>query len=537
MNEKTKRYQKRTIKVYPGVPLSHFRFLFKKISEAMKTLGYPSMPSPYSIIPLISQAMGLEIPMMGSGRSPYSIVAYSAKLDEHIFLIEQKNFSYHKRREIIDEMYEMIAPYLLEEQSIYIDLVISTKYKKKLKGLSAEEIEKVRNILNKKFTILSQFFSKMNFTGGNFSHIAHYGYSEDLCREQSFLKDLDEITAKHWRENSYPIVTEMQLDGYNAPNKCIRGWYVFIPNYTEELLRSKVLRRKKLLQAGRLARALNAKFAGMAGLVSSFSKGGKFLNDNVENFGFTTGHSYTVANIYEIVKNIVNEVALDLSASKVAIVGASGSIGSGVAKMLVENKIQELVIIDRANVVSSDKLNKLKDYLTQKNPNNHVVISKNIADVKNSDLLIVATNSPVSIIKSEHLKEGAIVIDDSFPKNVSRNILEERDDIILLEGGVTQMPRVNIDVSRHMPDLLDLSISKLISCSQAYGCLAETFILAALAHTENYGLGDADPDLAKDIMSKGKRLSFSNAVFQNYGFAIEESRIKKVKSVIMNRGK
>ena len=537
MNAVIKKRRENVIKRYPGVSLLHFRFLFKKLKDVVEALDYPSVASPYSIIPLISQAMGLEIPMMGTGKSPYSIITYAAKLRRYIFLAENTNLPYQKRREIIDEIYDMLAPYLLGEQANYIDLLISTKYKKDLQNFNEVELQKFKDILNKKLKILHQFLSSMKFTGGDFSHIAHYGYSEDLYREQSFLKDFDEETARLWRENSYPIVTEMQLDGYNAPNKCVKGWYVFIPNYTEELLKNKKLRQKKLLQAGTLAKALDAKFAGMAGLIASFSKGGKFLNDNVKDFGFTTGHAYTVANIYEMIKNIIKETSLDLSKSKVAIVGASGSIGSGVAKLITENKIKEITIIDRANAVSSVKLDKLKVILQKKSTTTFVGISKNIADVKDSDLIIIATNSPVSIIRSEHLKSGAIVIDDSFPKNVSRDILKKRDDIILLEGGVTQMPNLDIDVSRHMPDLLDLSISKLISCSQAYGCLAETFILSALTHKGNYGLGDADPDLAMDILSKGKKLAFSNAVFQNYGFAVEKSRIIKVKKIIKNRNK
>lgn len=522
---------------YPGVPLLYFRFLFKKIGEATKVLGYPSVASPYSIIPLISQAIGLEIPMMGTGKSPYSIISYFSKLHRNIFLSEGENLPFQERREIIDEVYDMIAPYLLDEQEQYIDLLCATKYKKILADIPQKEINQFKNVLNRKFKILGRYLSKLKFSGGNFSHIAHYGYPEDLYREQSFLREYDGETSKYWRENSYPIVTEMQLDGYDAPNKCICGWYIFIPNYTEELLTNKKLRQKKLLMAGNLAKALNAKFAGMAGLIASFSKGGTYMSDNVKGFGFTTGHAYTVANIYEIVKKVVKETSLDLSKSNVAIVGASGSIGSGVAKLIADNKIREMIIVDRANSASAVKLEKLKVALSRINIKNPVKVSKNIDDIKNSDLVIVATNSPVSIIKSEHLKSGAIVIDDSFPKNVSRDILTERDDIILLEGGVTQMPKVNIDVSRHMPDLMDLSISKLISCSQAYGCLAETFVLAALAHKGNYGLGDADPEKARDIISKGKRLKFGHAVFQNYGFAIEESRVKKVSGIIKNRAK
>lgn len=520
---------------YPGLSVLNFRFLFKKAEEIFRALGSPAFPSPYSIIPLISQAMGLDIPMMGSGKSPYSIVSFYSRFKADIFLKNSKEFNYRKRRELIDEIYDMLAPYLLEEQEEYIDLLAKTKYKYSLKQAGDTGIAEFKSIMMRKFDILDKFLKKIEFTGGDFSHIAHYGYLEDLYREQEFIKSFDSETYKIWAEGAYPVVIETQLDGFKAENETICGWYIFMPNYTEELLRDKKLRHKKLLQAAKLAKRLHAKFAGMAGLIASFSKGGKVLVDNIDGFGFTTGHSFTIANIYEIVKNIIKAVSLDLTKSAVVIVGAAGSIGSGVAKLISENKIKEVILIDMPNMVASAKLERLRGNLQKINPKNIVRISKKLDDAKKGDLLIVATNATTSFLTSEYLKTGAVIIDDSFPKNVSKDTVKSRDDIILLEGGATQMPQLNIDVSRHMPDLLDLSISKLISCSQAYGCLAETFILAALRHKESYGLGDADPLLAKDIMSKGCQVGFKDAVFQSYGYAVEESRINKVKRIIKKR--
>lgn len=521
---------------YPGLSVLNFRFLFTKIKEVLRILNYPHLPSPYSIIPFISQSIGLDIPLMGSGKSPYSIVSYFTKLRQDIFLEKGKGLTFEERRELIDEIYDMIAPYVLGEQSEYIELLINTKYKKIFDVCKDLKIEVFRNIMHRKFNILHRFFSNMKFTGGNYAHLAHYGYIDDLYREQDFLKDFDCKTSQIWSQNSYPIVLEMQIDNFEAKNEWICGWYILIPNYTEELLRDKALRRKKILQAATLAKKLGAKFSGMAGLMASFTKGGKFLAECMPDFGFTTGHAFTIANIYEIFRNITKEVSLDLSKASIAIIGAAGSIGSGVAKLISENDIKNIFLIDMPNMVSAAKLKKLKAELRIINSKNSTRISKSIADAKECDLLIIATNSSTSFVKSEHVKKGAIIIDDSFPKNVSRNLLKERKDIILLEGGVSQMPkRQNGYVARNIPDLLDLSVSKLISCKQAYGCLCETFILAAFDHKGNYGLGDADPGLAKEIMAKAKQLGFTNAVFQNYGFAIEESRIEKVKHIIKDR--
>ena len=132
---------------FENVPLLHFRFLFKKAREVVRNLDYPSFASPYSVIPLISQAIGLEIPMMGSGNSPYSIISYSAKLQPKMFLSEAKNLPYKKRRGIIDEITEMIAPYLLDERENYIGLLLSTKYKNLKRDGCDQSGKNFRNIL------------------------------------------------------------------------------------------------------------------------------------------------------------------------------------------------------------------------------------------------------------------------------------------------------------------------------------------------------------------------------------------------------
>jgi hypothetical protein len=256
-------------------------------------LNFPSLPSPYSIITLISQAIGLDIPMMGSGKSPYSIISYFSKLHKNIFVKGSMHLTHKTRREIMDEVYDMLAPYLLQDETNYIELLVSTKYKKVLQDSNEEDIVKFKNILHEKFKILHSFIMKLRFTGGNFCHIAHYGYIEDLYREQAFIKDFDEQANRVWQNNSYPVVTEMQLEGYDAPNKTISGWYIFISNHTEALLRNKTLRQKKLLQAAILAERLNSNFAGMAGLIASFSKGGKFLADNVKDFGYYRPRLYS----------------------------------------------------------------------------------------------------------------------------------------------------------------------------------------------------------------------------------------------------
>ncbi|MFX0136747.1 MAG: hypothetical protein ACFFDN_24130, partial [Candidatus Hodarchaeota archaeon] len=102
--------------------------------------------------------------------------------------------------------------------------------------------------------------------------------------------------------------------------------------------------------------------------------------------------------------------------------------------------------------------------------------------------------------------------DDSFPKNIPKQVLRDRNDIILLEGGIVQLPlTVDIYFARNIPDLLDIPLTRLKSCKETYACFAETLVLALYNYyKKDYGLGYVDAKLVEDIMLKAKRVRFSS---------------------------
>ena len=203
-----------------------------------------------------------------------------------------------------------------------------------------------------------------------------------------------------------------------------------MPNSTKELIQNGQLRQKRLRQGGELAARLGARIVGMGGLVSSFSRGGTFFVDNFKHISFTTGHAYTISNIINIMEQCASEINLDIRRSRVAVVGAGGSIGSGVAELLVKKHPKKILLIESSTFIGMEKLESLSDKLGKETPSSCIEISTSLKTIKNADIVICATNSIYSIIRSDFLRPGAIVIDDSFPKNISRGILKkERCDL------------------------------------------------------------------------------------------------------------
>lgn len=90
-------------------------------------------------------------------------------------------------------------------------------------------------------------------------------------------------------------------------------------------------------------------------------------------------------------------------------------------------------------------------------------------------------------------------------------IAKERDDLIALDGGIVRLPAsIRLERARNVPNVMDVPLTRMISCLEIYGCFAETLTLAAHQHQGRYGLGPADPLLARDILAKGK-IGFSRA--------------------------
>jgi predicted amino acid dehydrogenase len=263
----------------------------------------------------------------------------------------------------------------------------------------------------------------------------------------------------------------------------------------------------------------------MAGLIAFFGKGGRFLSEEFPDLSFTTGHAYTIANILEIAKRSADKAQLRLQDATVAVVGAAGSIGSGCAKLFTEMGVPRLILVD---ILWQEHLAELSQTLSSMHPQLVLSCSNRLQDITTADLIVVATNSPRTIIEASMLKPGAIIIDDAFPKNVPEKIAKERDDLIALEGGIVRLPYgIDIDRGRNVPNVMDVPLTRMVSCHEVYGCFAETLTLAAIHHNGNYGLGLSDPVLAKDIFLKAQGIGFRTAPLQFFGQAINEKRFQR----------
>ena len=133
------------------------------------------------------------------------------------------------------------------------------------------------------------------------------------------------------------------------------------------------------------------------------------------------------------------------------------------------------------------------------------------------------TSAVDSLIEPEDLKTGAIVCDVARPRSVSRQVAELRNDVLVMEGGVVEVPG---DV--------DFGLNFGFPPQTAYACMAETMILALEQRYENFTLGrDLTVKQVEIIEQLAKKHGFKLAGLRSFEreLTIEEITAIKIKSL------
>ena len=60
--------------------------------------------------------------------------------------------------------------------------------------------------------------------------------------------------------------------------------------------------------------------------------------------------------------------------------------------------------------------------------------------LRNADVVITVTSAVDTVIEPSYLKPGAVVCDVARPRDVSRQVAQLRPDVLVIEGGVVDVP-------------------------------------------------------------------------------------------------
>lgn len=330
-----------------------------------------------------------------------------------------------------------------------------------------------------------------------FAFLVHPRDIADVYRKYPFVKYLPEALLLSALKYFWPVVLS-EVEGVKDKNgRSVRGVIITLPLTAQQMLDDRNLAKKKILDAIKLAEKFGVFITGLGAFTSSITDGGKEICQFSKTF-ITNGNSLTAATAVSAVEKIVKSVKKKNQRKKIvlAVVGATGSIGGAVSKMLASKGDFSLMILAGRTPENLKKLNEeIKEIIPAKNAAK-IKITADIKAITKADIVVVATSAKEAIIKPEYLKKNAIVYDITQPRNTSLEIKEERKDVKFIEGGLIFTPGVNYHFNFGIPK------------ETAFACLAETMILAAERIDDHFSLGKVGPEKIKKITDLATEYNF-----------------------------
>jgi len=232
---------------------------------------------------------------------------------------------------------------------------------------------------------------------------------------------------------------------------------------------------KKIVQAAKLGQKLGAKIIGLGGFTSVVGNEGEVVSKEVD-IAVTSGNTYTAALALEGIFKASRLMDIDLNEATVAIIGATGDIGSICTKIL--SKVVKKVHLAARN---EKRLNEFANLIQRISGKVIKVFKYTKETVKNADIILTATSAISTLIEPESIKAGAVVCDVAIPANIAREVAYKRDDILVFEGGLAKLP--------FPEDVESKRLLNILPPKHIYGCLAETIALTFAGKFENYSIG------------------------------------------------
>lgn len=314
----------------------------------------------------------------------------------------------------------------------------------------------------------------------------------------------------------FPPVYISQINGIRSAETAeqVTGWFLACPLTPQRMMSlPPQIVYKKIIQTGKYAEKLGAQILGLGAFTSVVGDGGITVSKHL-NIPVTTGDSYTIAVAVQAIEQAAARMGIPIEQSTLAVVGASGAIGS-LCGVLLADKVKEVLLIGR----NPHKLQPVKQQV-QAAGCSSVSTSTDINDLTKAHLIITVTSAIDSIIEPRHLRRGAVICDVARPRDVSRKVVEERNDVLVIEGGMVEVPGP-----------VDFGFNFGFPPKMAYACMAETIALALEERFESFTLGKIiQLSQVHTIDRIADRHGFRLGGFRSFERAVTEHEIASIRA-------
>lgn len=348
-----------------------------------------------------------------------------------------------------------------------------------------------------------------------FAFIIHPLEREDIYQKFSWAEKMPETVVDQFVKLIPPLNVAHVTGVKSKTGKEIEGYFIALPLTARQILTlplEKVL--KKIIKACRMAEDLGAKIIGLGAFTSVVGDKGITIAREVD-IPVTTGNSYTVATAIEGVKLAAGKMGHRLDNSTLVVVGATGSIGRAVSLMMSRD-VKHMILVAR----NIERLELLKEELQRVNPELDVSYTLNVGQaIQEAQLVISASGAVEALIDPSSIQPGAVICDVARPRDVAASVSRERDDVLVIEGGIVEVPgEVNFNFNFGYPP------------GTAYACMAETMLLTLEERFEDYSLGPIiEIEKVQETLQMAEKHGFKLAGLRNLERAVSEEQISDIR--------
>ena len=317
---------------------------------------------------------------------------------------------------------------------------------------------------------------------GLIGHSTSFEAAREKARTLGF-EEFAEVDLDVWCSAPPQLVEHLQVT--SATGKTIEGAYIdscFVP---EMLSRFKTARRK-VLSAMELAQKNGIDITALGGFTSIIFENFNLLKEQqirsttLEWERFTTGNTHTAWVICRQVETNAPKLGIDLSQARVAVIGATGDIGSAVCRWLsLRTGVKELLLVarqpqpllDLQQELGGGRILKLEEALLE------------------ADVVVWVASLPQTLsIDAASLKSPCLMIDGGYPKNLDTKA--SGDGIHVLKGGIVEFFS---DITWQMMEMAEMDNPK----RQMFACFAEAILLEFEGIHTNFSWGRNNISLDK----------------------------------------
>ncbi|RMG26496.1 MAG: shikimate dehydrogenase [Armatimonadetes bacterium] len=333
----------------------------------------------------------------------------------------------------------------------------------------------------------------------------------DVARKYPIARYLPEPVIEWFlKRKSAQVLSEIK-GIRSATGAETKGWFIGCPLTPKMMLELPLdFVYDKILECCELAADLGAKIIGLGAFTAVVGDGGETIAKRSP-IPVTTGNSYTVATAMDGAMEAAKLLGIQPSQAVLAVVGATGSIGRTCAILMAPSFAKTILVgrdYERTAAVASEA----------SKAGGNVEATTDIERIREADVIVTVTSAGGALIEPHMLKSGSVICDVARPRDVSLRVAQERKDVLVIEGGVVEVPGE-----------VDFGFNFGFPPKTAYACMSETMLLALENRPEPFTVGKTvSPDQVREIEQLAQKHGFHLAGFRSFEKPVSEETIREV---------